>query len=281
VTAGFTVASQTLSQPGTATFFLLVHNTGNSEDEYSASIIGANGPVTASLVGLDGSPTQSIPIFRLPGLSTGAIELEANLAAIGSGTVTIQVQSLTDPAIVTTATATVMIPRAVTQPVTTDGPEVMKVKRYGYHWMPTTIVVTFNEALNPAAAVDRKDYRIFGPAGRRIRVKRAVYDPATFTVILHPARRINIHHKYKFIIEGTGPGGLKNTAGQLLDGTASGHPGSNFKTALTWRNLVLDPPPHERLHQSNARVAKPKIDTADKAASHHKFPFTRPPAFRR
>ena len=52
--------------------------------------------MTASLIGLDGLPTQSIPVFRLPGLSTGAILLQTNLAAIGQGTVTIVVKSLSD-----------------------------------------------------------------------------------------------------------------------------------------------------------------------------------------
>ena len=80
MTAAFSPASQTLSQPGMATFLLMVHNTGNTEDSYSATIMGTNGPVTATLVGLDGSPTQSISTFILPGLSTGAIELQVSLA---------------------------------------------------------------------------------------------------------------------------------------------------------------------------------------------------------
>src|SRR3954454_20706942 len=52
MTAEFSPAAQTLSQPGMATFLLMVHNTGNTEDSYTAAIIGVNGPVTASLVGL-------------------------------------------------------------------------------------------------------------------------------------------------------------------------------------------------------------------------------------
>ena len=85
MTAEFSPASQTLSSPGTATFLLMVQNTGNTEDSYSATIIGANGPVTATLIGLDGSPTQSIPTFRLPGLSTGAIELQVEHLGGGAG----------------------------------------------------------------------------------------------------------------------------------------------------------------------------------------------------
>ena len=67
MTAEFSPASQTLSGPGVATFLLMVQNTGNTEDSYSATIMATSGPVTATLIGLDGSPTQSIPTFRMPG----------------------------------------------------------------------------------------------------------------------------------------------------------------------------------------------------------------------
>jgi uncharacterized membrane protein len=94
LTASFTPDTQTLAAPGMATFILNVNNTGNTEDAYTATIIGSNGPVTSTLMGLDGQPTQSIPVFRLPGLSTGAILLQASLAALGTGAVTVQVKSL-------------------------------------------------------------------------------------------------------------------------------------------------------------------------------------------
>ena len=104
-----------------------------------------------------------------------------------------------------------------------------QVLRYGYHWMPTTVVVTFNQALNPATAQDAHDYTIIGPEGRTIRVKSAVYDARTNTVTLHPAQRIDIHYRYELIIDGVTPDGLENTYGQLLDGTDSGQPGSNYR----------------------------------------------------
>ena len=117
-----------------------------------------------------------------------------------------------------------------------DGPLVFSLQRYGYHWMPTTVVLTFNQALDATTAQDPQDYRIIGPAGRTIRVKEAVYDPAANTVTLHPARRIDIHYRYKLIVDGTAPGGLTNTQGQLLDGTDSGEPGSDYspRSLATW-----------------------------------------------
>ena len=105
--AQFSSPAQILLAPGNATFTLLVNNTGNTEDAYTAFIVGTTGPVTASFIGLDGLPTQSIPLFRLPGLSSGAILLQTNLAASGQGTVTIEVKSMTNGSIVAFATATV------------------------------------------------------------------------------------------------------------------------------------------------------------------------------
>ena len=176
MTAEFSPASQTLSSPGTATFLLMVQNTGNTEDSYSATIMGTNGPVTATLVGLDGSPTQSIPTFILPGLSTGAIELQVDLSAVGQGTVTVQVKSLTNSAETASPVAVTIVTPATIAPPPPPPPNHLRrrprppmvprspmVKRFGYHTMPTTVVLTFNQALDPATAEDVHNYRIVSP----------------------------------------------------------------------------------------------------------------------
>ncbi len=244
MTAEFSPATQTLSAPGTATFLLMVHNTGNTEDSYSATIIGANGPITATLVGLDGSPTQSIPTFILPGLSTGAIELQVDLSAVGTGTVTVQVKSLTkaetaSPDAVTILNSVRVQPQPKPSPTLTPGPQVVKVQRYGYHAMPTTLVLTFDQALDPATAEDVHNYRIVGLHGHRIKILRAVYDATLQTVTLHPAQRLSIHHHYRVTVIGTGLQGVSNTSGQQLDSVAGGRPGDDHLT-LTGRDLVLD-----------------------------------------
>jgi hypothetical protein len=106
LTVRFDPDTQVLPVPGTASFLLQVDNTGNTEDAYTAVIMGSDGPVTASLEGLGGQPTQAIPLFRLPELATGAILLRANLQALGQGKVTVQVRS-SDGSLAATATATV------------------------------------------------------------------------------------------------------------------------------------------------------------------------------
>jgi uncharacterized membrane protein len=120
MTAAFSPASQTVQVPGTGSFLLLVQNTGNTEDSYTATITGTTGPVSASLTGLDGSPTQTVPLFRLPGLSTGAILLSAALSGPSQGTVTVRVTSLSNPAVTSTATATVNTASPTTTALTSD-----------------------------------------------------------------------------------------------------------------------------------------------------------------
>jgi hypothetical protein len=138
----------------------------------------------------------------------------------------------------------------VPAPVVTDGPRIVSMLRYGYHMMPTRIVLTFDQALDAVTAEDAKDYRIIGPAGRSIAIKSAVYDAANRTVTLRPVERISIHHRYELIVDGTAPHGLTNTRGRLLDGANRGTPDSDYRAPLTWRNLVLDPPWPRASHRS-------------------------------
>ena len=108
----FQPATITRSQPGSSEFLLLVHNLGNTENAYIASIMQTDGPVIASLTGLDNQPTQEIPLFRLPGTSTGAILLNAELQAQGQGMVEVAVTSLDDPALTDTAMVTIQTQQA-------------------------------------------------------------------------------------------------------------------------------------------------------------------------
>jgi uncharacterized membrane protein len=236
MTAAFSPTSQTLAAPGAATFLLTVHNTGNAEDIYSATIMTTSGPVTATLIGPDGSPTQSISSFRVPGLSIATIELPADLSAIGQGAVTVLVKSLDHPE---SATPTALMIVTPVTPPPSPGPQVEKVQRFGYHLMPTTLVVTFSEALDRSTAQDVRNYRIVTPDGHRIKVLRAVYDLSNDTVTLHLAERLSIHHPYRLTVIGTGQQGVSNPEHQLLNSETSDHAGRDYHLELTWRQLVL------------------------------------------
>jgi hypothetical protein len=105
--AHFARPSVQLIKLGPSTFLLLVNNLGNMESSYSATIIGTTGPITANLVDLNGNLSQAVPLFRLPGLATGALLLKTTLKGFKSGTVEVQVQSLDNPDLSVTVTATV------------------------------------------------------------------------------------------------------------------------------------------------------------------------------
>ena len=114
LSASLTPSVQVLPIPGTTSFLLMVTNTGNTEDSYTATITGVSGRVLASLQGLDGQATQTIPIFRLPALSSGAIVIDTDLMTVGTGTVSVMVRSLSNSAMSQSVTAKVSSLKQVT-----------------------------------------------------------------------------------------------------------------------------------------------------------------------
>jgi hypothetical protein len=286
MTAAFNPTSQTLAAPGEATFLLTVQNTGNAEDIYSATIMTITGPLTATLIGPDGSPTQSISSFRVPGLSTATIELRADLPATGEGRVTVLVKSLDHPESATPTALTIVTPVTVRL---SPGPRVRNVQRFGYHMKPTTLVVSFSEALDPSAAQDVHNYRIVARDRHRIKVLRAVYDSTNDTVTLHLAERLNLHHPYRFTVIGTGEQGLRDPERRLLNSETTGQPGSDYHLTLTWRQLVLINPSRQVLllydnlqkgthAKEHSRDSRPTAH-AKHSVIHSKGLFTRPVKF--
>jgi hypothetical protein len=91
-------------------------------------------------------------------------------------------------------------------------PMVINVQRFGIHHQPTQIVVTFNGPLTPAQAENINNYHLFtlGPDGKFSRedpIVSAVYNPATNSVTLTAARRINVHHLSEIAVTNPCPGG--------------------------------------------------------------------------
>ncbi|WP_406698511.1 choice-of-anchor Q domain-containing protein [Singulisphaera sp. Ch08] len=124
---------------------------------------------------------------------------------------------------------------------------VVGVQRYGFHAQPTTLVLRFSTALDPARAQDLANYQIvtLGGHGRRsarvgrvTRVRAAVYDAATGSVTLHPAQRLDLRTTYRLTVRGSAPGGLASPTGVLLDGVGTGQPGSDFVTTISRGTLI-------------------------------------------
>jgi streptogramin lyase len=127
----------------------------------------------------------------------------------------------------------------VVAPAPGDGPTVVHLARLGVHSQPTTLVLTFDNALDPATAQDPLNYTITNSQGHSIRIASVVYDPSTFTVTISPAARLNIHRSYHLTVIGTAPTGLTDTSGNLLDGALTGEPGSNYVATVAASDLVI------------------------------------------
>jgi Bacterial Ig-like domain len=154
-----------------------------------------------------------------------------------------------DVTVMTTAGASAATP-ADRFTYVTPAPTVVSMKRFGFHMQPTSLVLTFSSALDPATAQDVNNYQIvtLGGRGRNgdlvghvTRVRAAVYDAASLTVTLYPSQRLDFHNVYRLTVDGGIPQGLTGASGVPLDSQGDGAPGRNEVMSLTWRNLVLTP----------------------------------------
>jgi hypothetical protein len=100
-------------------------------------------------------------------------------------------------------------------------------------------MLAFDAPLDPARAQNANNYRIADPRGRPVGIAWARYNVATWAVLLRPSARLNVHRSYRLTVVGTGPGGVADTSGRLLDGARTGQPGSDFTTVLDLSSLVL------------------------------------------
>jgi hypothetical protein len=148
-------------------------------------------------------------------------------------------------------------------PPPADGPTVDSLQRFGIHMQPTVLVLTFNDGLDPASAENMANYKILDPSKRTVAIASVTFDAALNTVTIRPKTRINIHHTYKLMVKGTGPGGVRDVGGRLLDGANSGVPGSNYVGSLTWNSVMWTPAEYKKYVQpQHVKPAGPK---------HHRF----------
>jgi hypothetical protein len=89
--------------PGSVSLLFQATNTGNVPDNYTASITGTTGPVTATLNGSG----QSIASFPIPALGNSEFPLNAQVTGPGAATVTVTVTSLSSSTIHNQATVTI------------------------------------------------------------------------------------------------------------------------------------------------------------------------------
>ncbi len=114
-------------------------------------------------------------------------------------------------------------------------PTITGIERFGIHARPTAIDLIFSEPLDPIRAGNLSLYTLLaagrdgklGTADDRILALRSLgYDAATGRVTLRPARPLPLRQSYLIIVD-AGPEGLRDVAGNPLDGDRNGTPGGH------------------------------------------------------
>jgi hypothetical protein len=167
----------------------------------------------------------------------------------------------TDPNLsnnVSQVVSTTVIPPTTT-PVDTIGPTVVGLERFGFHARPTRLLLTFNEALDPARATDLADYRLTGPRGKVIRIRSATYNAGARTVTLRPTRLLNLHHAFKVVVNGTTGSVLADVAGNALDGDGDGRPGGDFTGRITRASLAQGPAAPQRCRGNPSGATRTRV----------------------
>jgi hypothetical protein len=142
------------------------------------------------------------------------------------------------------ATTAVIGPTA--PPADTTGPKVVSLRRLGFHARPTQLVLTFDEALDPARATNLGNYRLTGPCGGVIRIRSATYDPAARTLMLRPARLLPLRNVFTLVVNRKSTRSLTDLAGNALDGDRDGRPGGEFIGRIDRASLAELPSDHVR-----------------------------------
>jgi hypothetical protein len=133
--------------------------------------------------------------------------------------------------------------------LTNEDPTVVSLQRFGVHYYPTRLVLTFSEAMNatPAdnlanyhLAVAVPDHRPGVEDGRTIRIRRALYDAANQPVTLWPIRRLPLRRTFLLTVKGAPPAGLTNASGTFLAGAGTGQPGSDYIGIVNRKSLAIE-----------------------------------------
>jgi hypothetical protein len=207
------------------------------------------GTVTFSI---DGTPQAPVALLLVKGSVVATFSIST--LAVGHHTITASYSG--DSTFAPSALATPFVHTVnPAPPPGLDGPTIASVKRFGIHMQPTVVMVAFNDGLDPTSAENMNNYKVVGPDGRTVTISSAVFDAAANAVTLRFKERINIHDNYELTVIGTGPTGVTNTSGQLLDGANSGQPGSDYNGVLDWDSVVWTPA-EARKYDTSANARK-------------------------
>lgn len=108
-------------------------------------------------------------------------------------------------------------------------PQVTGLSWSGWAGAISSLTLGFSAPLDPAYATSAANYRLLDAAtGRSLAIASIIYNPANFSVTVVPQAAIPSGHYDQIQVIGAGPGGIRDLAGNLLDGGGTGAPGSNY-----------------------------------------------------
>jgi hypothetical protein len=200
----------------------------------SASTVVAGQPITYSaivnpVVGTDGTPTGAVEFLegttilgRVPVDASGHASLSTIALLAGSETIT-AIYGGDATFAVSIGTTTQMIESV-------PAPRIVKLQIREAHSKPTSLVLTFDEPLDPTTVKNLVNYRLADARSQRIALKSATYDPVANTITLVPSQQLDLRQTYHLRVTGAGPTGVTGSDGLLLDG--AGESGTNFATLI-------------------------------------------------
>ena len=109
-------------------------------------------------------------------------------------------------------------------------PQVTHLSWNGTAQSITRLNVSFSAPLNPTFAMNPANYELVAPAlgNAVIPLTPQTYNPSSDSITLVPAVPLPSGVYYRLQLVGTGPTAIRDVAGNLLDGSGNGLPGSNY-----------------------------------------------------
>ncbi len=95
--------------------------------------------------------------------------------------------------IITSASATITVSYTY---IPAPCPTISRISRTGVHNQATQLIITFSGTVNPTLAQNVNNYSIIASNGVKLGILSAVFNPATNSVTLTPATKLNAHFIY-------------------------------------------------------------------------------------
>ncbi len=185
-----------------------------------------------AIPGLDFTPTSGT-VSLASGQTNGTILVSRFSPTRGTtrtNTVSVVLQSPTGGAGLAAQSSTLI--RIIDVDPNTNPPEVSNLSWLGTSRAITSLNVCFTAPLDQTDAMIAANYRLVAPGNRVISLTPSSYNQSSDSVTLVPSTPLPSGQYYQLEVAGTGPSAIRDIAGNVLDGTANGLPGSNYDVSF-------------------------------------------------